>query len=184
MSVYGWSPGIGDPTVWGWFTVANYMIAFFLAVRAGRKDWRHAKFWTFTSVLMLALCINKQLDLQSLLTEIGREFARRYDWYQKRQYVQMVFIKSIIFASVLAGTILLFAFRKSQATIIGATIGMALLTSFIAARAASFHHMDRALGITFIALKLNHILENAGIFLISFNATLAVSPARIRNGKK
>ena len=28
--LYGWTPGIGDPTVWGWLTVANYAFSAFL----------------------------------------------------------------------------------------------------------------------------------------------------------
>lgn len=176
--IYGWSPGVGDPTVWGWLTVANYIIAFYLVARASRNDWRNANFWICISALMLVLCINKQLDLQSLLTEIGRKLAYRYDWYQDRRYFQGLFIKTITVMLFIIISIAFIVMRKSQKTIIGAMIGMTLLASFVAARAASFHHMDHTLTITFTALKLHHILENIGIFLVSINAALAVSPAR------
>jgi len=40
----------------------------------------------------LALGINKQLDLQTALTEAGRVLARYQGWYEQRQFVQLVVI--------------------------------------------------------------------------------------------
>ena len=74
MTHFHWSPGIGDPTVAGWLTVVLYLVTsvscWMLARELGpagldRRAWRSI------SVLFLFLGINKQLDLQTALTEAG-----------------------------------------------------------------------------------------------------------------
>ena len=82
MANFNWSPGMGDPTIGGWITVILYLLAaiscwktaFELAtVNTGVSQERRA--WRAISALFLALGINKQLDLQTALTEAGRMLA-------------------------------------------------------------------------------------------------------------
>jgi len=98
--IYGWSPQISDPTIWGWLTVVNYFGAFSCAAWAVRIDRRRANFWIFVSLIMLALGINKQLDLQALLTVVGREIALQDGWYQDRRVFQKWFIELVTAASL------------------------------------------------------------------------------------
>jgi hypothetical protein len=42
--------------------------------------------------MFVGLGINKQLDLQTALTEFGRVLADNQGWYDKRQVVQVWFI--------------------------------------------------------------------------------------------
>ena len=77
-----WHPGIGDPTFLGWFTAFSYLAAAWLCRRAGRRvrgkhpDARRMRLaWSLMALLMLALGINKQLDLQSWLTYVGKDMA-------------------------------------------------------------------------------------------------------------
>lgn len=183
--IYGWSPEIGDPTIWGWLTVANYFAAFVLAAWAARMDWRHANFWIFISLTMAALGVNKQLDLQGLLTAIGREIAYQYDWYQDRRIVQKWFIEAIGIGALATTTLLVVTGRKSGAPVLVATVGITLTAGFVIARAASFHHMDELLAIRFVALRLNHILENSGIACVSVGAIWAtVQSCTPRRGRR
>src|SRR5947208_14886073 len=96
---FNWTPGIGDPTLAGWLTVALYLVAavlcWRLARQAGLKNAvrsRERRTWRAISVLFLALGINKQLDLQTALTEAGRVLAHYQGWYEQRQLVQLAFI--------------------------------------------------------------------------------------------
>ena len=186
--IYGWTPKIGDPTIWGWLTVANYFAAFLLAACAARVDWRHANFWIFVSLMMAALGVNKQLDLQGLLTAIGREVAFQYDWYEDRRIVQKWFIEGIGVGALAIITLLVALGRKSGAPVLVATVGITLTAGFVIARAASFHHMDELLAIRFVALRLNHILENSGIACVSAGAIWAVvyssNPSKGRRSKR
>ena len=78
-----WRPGIGDPTFMGWLTVAAYAIAAFTALLAARRAGRapgttrgSRGMWLLVAAFMALLCLNKQLDLQSLLTDIGRQLSK------------------------------------------------------------------------------------------------------------
>src|SRR6476659_1098397 len=52
-----------------------------------RSNERRA--WLAISVLFLFLGVNKQLDLQTALTEAGRYLAHYKGWYEQRQVVQL-----------------------------------------------------------------------------------------------
>src|SRR5918993_112231 len=88
-----WRPGIGDPSWEGWLMVAAYTITAGLAwlahrsyrsaahrvgrthAQQGATDRLLAWFWLLACVTLTALAINKQLDLQSLLTQVLRDAA-------------------------------------------------------------------------------------------------------------
>ena len=73
-----WVPGIGDPTAIGWITVAGYVLAAGLAWRnvvAARRTAVPAGFWIALGALVVALGINKQLDLQTWFAQTGRDLS-------------------------------------------------------------------------------------------------------------
>jgi hypothetical protein len=80
-----WSPGIGAPTIVGWATVIFYCLGAWQCCRLATAhspalhQRKRAIWWTLTLGL-LALGINKQLDLQTALTEIGRFVAIQQAW--------------------------------------------------------------------------------------------------------
>ena len=88
---FNWSPKIGDPTVGGWLTVILYLLAsvscWRAACKVGTRDIQERRGWQFISVLFLALGVNKQLDLQSALTEAGRVVANVQGWYAQRALI-------------------------------------------------------------------------------------------------
>src|SRR5512145_1767020 len=84
-----WHPTIGDPTFMGWFTVAAYFAgafcAYFTAYKIRTPDRQAFLFWCACGVFLTALGINKQLDLQSLFTEMGRQVAKAQGWIEQRR---------------------------------------------------------------------------------------------------
>jgi hypothetical protein len=48
--------------------------------------------WRSIALAFLVLGLNKQLDLQTALTEAGRVLANVQGWYDQRQIVQVAFI--------------------------------------------------------------------------------------------
>lgn len=169
----GWSPGIGDPTAWGWFTVFNYFVSAIMCIYASRNDQNYSRFWTAMAIFMLALCVNKQLDIQSLFTAIGREISVKGGWYNNRRVFQKEFIYALILLSTLFTISIAVILRKSSRYVIGSSIGLTILISFIVARASSFNYIDSALGLRFFAITLNHYAENLGIMIILINAGFA-----------
>lgn len=167
-----WHPGIGDPTPIGWITVVAYGSAALLCFWCQRKSSRgdHRQFWWFMALVMVLLGINKQLDLQTWFTEVGRDMAREQGWYVRRQWVQMVFIAWLLLAALTVRGWLAKRLVNLDQYARRAGIGLLLLMVFVIIRAASFHHIDRLLGMSLQGMRFNAVLELCGIGVIAFAA--------------
>ena len=174
-----WSAEIGDPTLMGWLTVAAYFLTAFLTLRVGYRaqhlfsqDTVKAQkwFWFLISVVITILGINKQLDLQSLLTALGKYYALRDGWYQDRRAIQVIGIGGIICFLLISMFTFMYYFRKILKFNWLAMIGLFFLVCFIIIRATSFHHVDIFLSSWFYGVKLNWLLELSGIAAIAFSA--------------
>lgn len=168
--IYGWTPQIGDPSALGWFTVASYFSASLLCFRAASHDANAQNLWRAIGLVLIALGINKQLDLQTLLTQIGREFARSGHWYEQRRALQRIFIGAIAFISILGSIAVMLVFRNKSRGFRAASIGLVLLGTFVFTRAASFHHVDRFLKLSFLGARFNWIIELGSIAVIGVAA--------------
>src|SRR4051812_25489984 len=137
-----WHPGIGDPTVGGWFTVVAYVGAALLAYRALRAEQRRTEsrtshggsltwFWFLTLTTMVLLGINKQLDLQSWFTEVGRDLAVEQGWYERRRGVQALFVAGIGISGFSTMIALLVTLRGQIWRVLGAFLGLCFLVVFI-----------------------------------------------------
>lgn len=167
-----WEPGIGDPTVIGWVTVAAYGAAMILCYLSSRKmpAGPHRQFWFYMTVIMALLGINKQLDLQTWFTQTGRDLAMENGWYERRRMVQVIFIAWLALAGILAMSWLKNWLRHLDRYARRAAVGLVLLVVFVIVRATSFHHIDRMLGISLEGLRVNALLELSGIGLIALAA--------------
>ena len=165
-----WSPEIGDPTIMGWVTVACYFVAGVVAALVfSRQSGRQRVFWLALAVILFALTINKQLDLQSALTAAGRCMAKLQGWYAERKTFQIKFILWIIGASVGTMIFLTWVMRRDLAQMWLALAGLLFLLTFVAIRAAGFHHFDQFIGYKIGSVRMNWILELGGIAMIAAN---------------
>ena len=167
MNQFTWSLGIGDPTIGGWVTVALYLtatVSCWITMQRLADNPKERRAWL--SVLFLVLAINKQLDLQSALTEIGRILARRQHWYAQRQEVQIIVVGVLVTAAIVVLlTLIVWARRLSGPTLL-ALVGIALVIGYVLIRAASFHHIDRFIGRTLLGFRWNWIIEMGGITVV------------------
>jgi hypothetical protein len=176
-----WHPGIGDPTLGGWITVIAYFGTALLAYRALRFHSRNlgsksastnaqalVGFWLLITGALVLLGINKQLDLQSWFTEVGRDLARGQGWYEGRRSVQALFVAALVFLGLIGTTVLFVLLRPLIRQVGDALFGLGFLVIFVAVRAASFHHVDQLLRSGVI--RLNWVLELGGIALIALSA--------------
>ncbi|MEQ9482118.1 hypothetical protein [Coleofasciculus sp. F4-SAH-05] len=174
-----WQPGIGDPTFMGWFTVVAYFITALLCLinalphplvfplqRVSQIRW----LWGLFAILLLLLGINKQLDLQSLVTVVGKELALSQGWYQQRRMVQTQFIVGIVVAALVLVSVIGRAIYAERRTYRLALLGLIFLSCFIVIRASSFHHIDALIGWQVVGLRMNWILEIGGIACIAIAA--------------
>jgi hypothetical protein len=174
-----WRPVIGDPTVIGWLTVLAYALTAFTAWQAARRAKRapgtvggSRGTWLLMTLLMSLLCLNKQLDLQSLFTDIGRVIAKNHGWYEERREYQKWFVIGVLGFSFFGGGILLIRFRQFWQRHLLLSFGLVFLLTFIVVRAISFHHVELLLDSRIVGVKMNWFLELTGIGLIWLAAYL------------
>lgn len=165
-----WVAGIGDPSVVGWVTVVAYALAAGLAWRnlaAARRSGAVTSFWAALTLLLIALGLNKQLDLQSWFGQTGRDMALAQGWYGVRRTVQGAFIALMAVGGVLFLVFARRAWAGHWREYRYVFIGLALLVFFIVVRAASFHHADELIGIDVGATTLGRAFELLGILAIA-----------------
>jgi hypothetical protein len=174
MTHFNWTPKIGDPTIGGWVTVVLYLLAAGSCWITARElvlediGSNERRAWWAISILFLALGINKQLDLQSALTEAGRVLAHYQGWFEQRQLVQLAFIALVAIICLIAAIALLLWTRSAPTPTRLALMGTTMVLGFVLIRAASFHHVDQFIGQTILGLRWNWILEMSGISLVLF----------------
>jgi hypothetical protein len=174
---YGrWHIGVGDPTVLGWVATVGYFVGAALcavcafgrhsaaANDAHRRQERVV--WRILTVAVLLLGVNKQLDLQTLFTQTGRDVAHEQGWFEHRRNVQLVFV--VVLASVVGALMawLGWAMRGVWRQQWLAGVGLTLLAAFALSRAGLFHHADEALGAPMTASWVKWLPELAGIACI------------------
>ena len=139
-SEFNWSPGIGDPSFGGWLTVVLYVAAALLSFRAAnvasQSDATRVEIslWQLLAVGLVVLGINKQLDLQSALTELGRYLAQTQGWYDMRRTVQFAFILTMAISAVGVGVYVLIATMRMPASTRLAVFGAFLVVTFVVIR--------------------------------------------------
>lgn len=169
-----WSPGIGDPTIVGWFTVFAYLVVVVLLLGRRRTDVDDdlccTGIWLLLALAMLFLAINKQLDLQSWLTMTLKEHALVHGWYQDRRSYQSLFIGGLgVFGLLLMG-VLFWSVRERWRDFLIAGFGFGFLLVFVMARATSFHQIDAMINTSIVGFSLNGLFEITGIFLVGYGA--------------
>lgn len=176
-----WHPRIGDPHIMGWLTVGVYGLAAIAALWAGHRLRRSGLkvpqaerwFWPLLAALMLGLMVNKQLDLQSLLTAVGRCVALADGWYADRRPVQRRFIAGLAVGSGVAMVCLLLLLRRSLSRLWLAVVGVGLIGCFVLVRAVGFHGFDRFVGMRVAGWRMNWLLELGALGLLILGMLLA-----------
>lgn len=204
---FDWKPTIGDPTVVGWTTVALYLVAAWLCLRAlhtekrgpprplretvpalwrvVRRHWPHppvpalrSLIWLSMACALLFLGINKQFDLQSLFTEVARVSAHAGGWYEQRRALQLAFVLAIAGCAVAAMAALWRITRGPLRDLRLPIFGFFFILAFVVVRASSFHKMDAVIGISWAGVRMNWLLELGGILLIIWGAARRLRSAR------
>lgn len=172
----------GDPGFVGWATAIAYLVTALLAWRAAgaagrnrREDER--RLWLFLCAALLFLGFNKQLDLQTLLTDAGRQLARSEGWYRRRRIFQGLFQLVLMIAAAGGLALILRRFRHSQPAVKAAIAGLVFTITYVLTRAASFHHIDKLFGLHLGTMRLGWVVELAGIAVMGC-AALAAVPKR------
>ena len=180
-----WSLSFHDNFFLGWLITGSYVacaiIAAVFATYLNQMEEKKAfHFWLLISVIMMALGVNKQLDFQTLLTEVGRQIANVQDWYDLRRAVQFMFIMVLSAVSIAAFLWFSISFRALLRRFALAFCGLSFVLSYVIMRAATFHHFDEVIQYDFDGIKMKCMLELAGIYMIIADGLKEIVIARTR----
>lgn len=196
LTTEGWRPGMTGPPITGSLIVASYLIvaagcAWALHVarvgaqmaeryriknrRAhGRTSAYRASFlfWAMLTLWFVILGVNKRFDLETWLTEFGRQIALDHGWYDARWQLQEMLVVGIVLGGVSVLATLLCLTRSLLPRHVLAFVGTALLGCFVLARTLSFHHLDDILAIELLGLRLRSLAELTGIICVGICAVM------------
>ncbi len=171
---------IGDPGFMGWLIVMLYaatsLFAFAMLVFApfpGFTRRQERVFWFVLGLIMAALAINKQLDLQSFLTSFARCLSQLQGWYQDRRPVQASFIIGVMIVMLVALIILWLVLRDSLRRNWLPLLGLVFVLGFVAMRAAGFHDFDRLINFRIANMRMNWALEMVGPVIVILGGILS-----------
>lgn len=173
-----WRPGIGDPTLLGWTTVYLYLCTgllslacVFWAHRIFRDEHTHLHraIWGIVALGLFGLALNKQLDLQTLVTEIARAVAYEQGWYAHRRALQVHLLAVMILSGSLGFLVLAWGVRNVWQHYWLLLLGGVALGRFVIVRAASIYgvalpELSRWSG----GIHINWLLELIGAGIILF----------------
>ena len=174
-----WETRIGDPTFLGWATVVAYFatagFCLYTARRVatrvpGLRAGRQTRPWLMVALLLIALGINKQLDLQGLMIAAGRSVAERQGWYEGRRRVQLLFILVMLVLSASGFAAMLWVARRRLNEYGWLLAGTAAIIAFIVVRAVSFHHFQEFFAFPIGGVKTHRLLELLAISMLAMAA--------------
>lgn len=173
LAVSDWSFGVGDPTVLGWTVCVSYFVVAALCWRraqrcAGVALVRSRRFWIALAVVLVLLGFNKQLDLQKLITQVARSYAKQEGWYRERKSFQTAAAGVALFALAAFVAWSAFLLRRDPRTTWFAMVGLALIAAYIVVRAVSLHSLESILYVG--PVRFRDWTEPIGIALIAFAA--------------
>jgi len=123
---------------------------------------------------MIALGLNKQLDVHKLLTEIGREIVKNHGWRAQRKNIQTAFVLGLACVGLILVVGKLYLIRNRLREFGLALIGLMSLLAFTIFRAASLYRLGNLVNrLPYYGDEMNAGLELGGAFLVALGALLA-----------
>lgn len=177
-----WLSRSGDTTFWSWMITALYVLVIILAFRYLKKirsDRDYHMLWLAISIFLLAMGINKQLDIQTLFLMSGRyTFFKLGLWRYGRTAIKILAL--LIFGGTAFA--ILWVFIRTRPVLHrakSAVAGVLILIFFALIRAGSMLGIRDILIIQYIIWHI-HALELLGLLLILLS--LAMNFRSIKKG--
>lgn len=173
LSSVNWFPGNGDPMLMGDVTVLAYLVTAVLCTIAAWKcknipenPSKHRWFWTAVALLFFFFAFNKHTNLQSGFTSFFRLMAYDAQWYDVRQSVQIPFVVGVLLVTAVLLILAVWLLRSLWKMYLLTIIGVVYQLAFVIVRASSLHAMDAIINYSVAGIRMNWVLEFAGILLV------------------
>ena len=174
----------GDATISGILLTIAYLLCAALCWRGAKRSAvspdvgvkavelarTRRQFWIGAAILLLALGLERQLNLLGLVTDHGRAWLVRGDVYDERRAFQLPLILGIAGTGGVGLAVALIAHRRAGWPIALALTGLAFLLTFVVVRAVSFHDVDGWLHRPWLGIAATHLIEMGGIALTAVAA--------------
>jgi len=158
-------------------------ILYAVSIAAAAYHWRMLQrfkkpaaeqgFWLLVIFILSIFGINKQLDFQVLLVEIGRPIALKSGWYESRRIVQAVFTFVLTGIAGLFAVMMLFLIRRHWRNNILALLGLLILCFYGIMEAISQSHVGCSLELyEQWSFRLTDVIEMTGILFILANTLI------------
>lgn len=130
-------------------------------------------FWLLVILILFVFGINKQLDFQVLLVEIGRPIAMKSGWYESRRIVQAFFAFVLTGIAGLFAAMMVFLVRRHWHDNVLALLGLLTLFIYGIMETMSQSHFGLSLdSYEKWGFRLTDMIEMAGILLILANTLI------------
>jgi hypothetical protein len=177
--VNAWLARSGDPYLSSLINSILYAVAILVAayrwtiMQRTKASSREQIFWLLVIFILFFFGINKQLDFQVLLVEIGRPIAMKGGWYEYRRIVQALFALCVTGIVGLFATFMVFLVRKHWRQNILALTGLMILCGYAVIETIALGHVGFSLNTDEKwGFRLTDMIEMPGILLIFANALI------------
>jgi hypothetical protein len=177
----------GRLTTLGWTTFALYLIAAILSFRKaaasarghssainGQQSSEMGRIWFWLGVVLALLGLNKPLDLQTRLIELGRQIAGRENLSAHHTGLHVLFFLGFMVLVIALFVAVRFRFAAEMGRVVRqlpvAAAGCALVCIYIVIRAASIDRVDQMLGMDLDRVPFLWLLEAGGLLLVIVQA--------------
>lgn len=166
FTIGNWHPGIGDPTLMGWFTVFSYYLTALICILSSfHNKNKEYMLWLFLGLFIGFLGLCKQYNLLSAITETGRIILRKNGLIKDRRIIQILFLLIFLpFIGIVSVQLIKKIENKISLTLKIVAIFTFYLSLFVLLRAVSLHQWETILGYSIFRLKINWLGELVGIY--------------------
>ncbi len=165
-----WKDKRGDDSFSGWVVTLCYIFCslflLYFLLRLPVVPRGERVFWYVVCAAVVFLAINKQLDLQMLVTDILRTAAREYQVYAVRKPFQIRVVSLFASLGLSFLLLLLYVLRNFHKSLYLAMTGVSCLFSFLVLRLISYHGIDAVFSRKIASFTLFEIMEIVGGLLI------------------
>lgn len=176
----------GHLTTLGWTMLALYLVAALLAFRTAAvfssgNSVAMGRAWICLGAFLTALGLNKQIDLQTLVIELGRYVTFREHLFAYRLELYVIFFLGFMLAIMAFIAVVMLRFSTELRTFARqfplAIGGCSLICAYIIIRATSIDNVDLMLRFNLAQIPFLWLLEAGGLLLIMVQ-TFRIAPRR------
>lgn len=178
----------GELTKLGWFSFALYMAAALLSFRAATvlrlpEVAAQRRVWFGLGSLLIALGLNKPLNLQTLLIKLGHQVADKEHLMPYRIELYAGFFTGFLLV-LSAVCLLILPGLKTQIRAFShlyplASVGFLLICAYVVLRAASITHVDQVLRFDLERIPFLWVMEAGGLLLIIIQTVCGPQSVRV-----